>query len=131
NITTDANGDATVTLPDWFEALNQDFRYQLTVIGTFSQAIVARKIKGNRFSIKTSAPEVEVSWQVTGIRHDAYADRHRIPVEEVKPEAERGYYLHPDAFDQPEERGVNWARDPELMQQVRQLREKPAKPNKD
>ncbi len=32
-VTLDSNGAATVTLPDWFEALNQDFRYQLTAIG--------------------------------------------------------------------------------------------------
>ena len=130
-VTTDANGDATITMPDWFEALNQDFRYQLTVIGTFAQAIVARKVKGNRFSIKTNAPNVEVSWQVTGTRHDAYADKHRIPVEEVKPEAERGYYLHPDAFDQPEERGVTAVRDRDLMQQVTQAAQKPRKGTQD
>src|SRR5262249_27177775 len=83
-VTTDAAGDATVTMPDWFEALNQDFRYQLTVIGTFAQAIVSQKMNGNRFAIETNSPNVEVSWQVTGIRHDAYANMHRIPVEEQK-----------------------------------------------
>lgn len=67
NITTDENGEAVVTLPDYFEALNADFRYHLTCIGAFAQAIVADKIKGNRFQIKTSAPNVEVSWQVTGV----------------------------------------------------------------
>jgi hypothetical protein len=123
NITTDGNGEATVILPDWFEALNRDFRYQLTVVGTFAQAIVAEKVKGNRFTIKTNAPNVEVSWQVTGIRKDAYANQHRIPVEEMKPENERGSYLHPDAYGQPEERGVEWARNPELMQQMKETRE--------
>jgi hypothetical protein len=44
NVTTDARGLATVVLPAYFEALNQDFRYQLTVIGRFAQAIVAREI---------------------------------------------------------------------------------------
>ena len=122
NVTTDANGEATVQLPDWFEALNRDFRYQLTVIGTFAQAIVAEKIKGNRFVIKTSAPKVEVSWQVTGIRQDAFANKHRIPVEEAKPERERGYYLHPEAFDRPEERSVNWAQQPAMMQRLQQRR---------
>ena len=38
----DANGNATVMLPDYFEALNGDFRYQLTVIGTLAQAAVAK-----------------------------------------------------------------------------------------
>ena len=122
NVTTDANGEVTVQLPDWFEALNRDFRYQLTVIGTFAQAIVAEKIKGNRFVIKTSAPKVEVSWQVTGIRQDAFANKHRIQVEEAKPERERGYYLHPEAFDRPEERSVNLASHPEMMQRLQQRR---------
>jgi hypothetical protein len=110
NVTTDQNGDAVVELPDWFEALNKGFRYQLTVIGTFAQAIVSEKVKGNHFAIKTTAPNVEVSWQVTGIRRDAYAEKHRIPVEEAKAERERGYYLHPDAFNQPEERNVERVR---------------------
>lgn len=98
NVTTDRRGFALITLPDYFEALNRDFRYQLTVVGQFAQAIVWRKIQQNRFIIKTDKPRVEVSWQVTGIRQDAYAETHRIPVEEVKPASERGVYLHPDAF---------------------------------
>jgi len=48
--------------------------------------------------IKTNKPGVEVSWQVTGIRQDAYANVHRIPVEQEKEEADRGHYLHPDAY---------------------------------
>jgi hypothetical protein len=122
NVVTDGNGEAVVELPAYFEALNRDFRYQLTVIGTFAQAIVADKIKDNRFKIRTSTPGVEVSWQVTGIRRDAWADKNRIPVEVEKPERERGFYLHPEAFNQPEEKGVDWARNPERMQQLKQQR---------
>jgi hypothetical protein len=109
NITTDRHGLATVNLPDYFEALNGDFRYQLTVIGQFAQAIVARKISANRFVIRTSKPNVEVSWQVTGIRHDAYANQYRIPVEEDKPVGEQGYYLHPEVFGQPESKSISAA----------------------
>ena len=122
NVTTDDNGQAIVEMPDYFEALNRDFRYQLTVIGTFAQAIVAEKINGNRFVIRTNAPNVEVSWQVTGVRHDAYANKHRIPVEVAKPDGERGTYLHPDSFDQPADRGVDWARNPEMMRQMNESR---------
>jgi len=122
NVTTDANGDAVVILPAYFDALNKDFRYQLTVIGTFAQAIVAEEVTANRFAIKTSAPNVKVSWQVTGIRHDAFANSNRIQVEEDKADGERGYYLHPDAFGQPEEKSINWARDPEGMLQLRRRR---------
>ncbi len=98
NVTTNARGHAVVRLPAYFEALNRDFRYQLTVMGRFAQAIVARKISGNSFVIKTNRPRVEVSWQVTGVRRDAYANTNRIRVEEEKPERERGLYLHPEAF---------------------------------
>ena len=108
NVVTDADGRATVELPEWFEALNRDFRYQLTVIGEFAQAVVSKKVDGNRFEIRTSRPKVEVSWQVTGIRRDAWAEPNRIQVEEDKPEAERGTYLAPDAWGQPEERGLEW-----------------------
>jgi hypothetical protein len=123
NVTTDANGDAVITLPEWFEALNKDFRYQLTVIGTFAQAIVGSEVKENRFSIKSNAPNVRVSWQVTGIRQDAWANKHRIPTEENKSDKERGFYLHPELFNQPAEKSVEWALHPEAMRQVKQTGE--------
>jgi hypothetical protein len=110
NTTTDASGTATVQLPAWFEALNGDFRYQLTVIGQFAQAIVASKIANHSFIVKTDKPNVEVSWQVTGVRQDAYAKAHPLVVEEEKPAAERGYYLHPEVFGQPESKGISYAR---------------------
>jgi trimeric autotransporter adhesin len=72
NIATDAQGEATVRLPEWFEALNTDFRYQLTVIGQFAQAIVAREIQDHQFQIRTNVGNVKVSWQVTGARRDAF-----------------------------------------------------------
>lgn len=106
NITTDKHGLATIVLPDYFEALNRDFRYQLTVIGQFAQAIVKQEIQNNRFTIRTSRPQVKVSWQVTGIRHDAYADAYRIPVEEEKPTQEQGHYLHPELFGGSGERAI-------------------------
>jgi hypothetical protein len=108
NVTTDRAGYATVVLPDWFEALNRDFRYQLTTIGSFSRAMIAEEIQGNRFVIRTEEPGVRVSWQVTGIRQDAWANEHRIVVEEDKKGEDRGLYLHPSAFGQPRERGVDY-----------------------
>jgi hypothetical protein len=102
NIITDEQGYATVELPDWFEALNRDFRYQLTVLDEsedgFVLAKVYRKISQNQFIIKTSVPGVEVSWQVTGIRKDAWAEQNRIQVEAPKEPENRGRYLHPEVF---------------------------------
>lgn len=129
NVITDAQGDAVVPLPEWFETLNRDFRYQLTVIGQFAQAIVASEIADGRFSVKTDKPDVKVSWQVTGIRQDAWANAHRIPVEQEKPEVERGSYLHPELYGAPEEKGVLWARDPKAMRQWKEARTKAAASN--
>jgi trimeric autotransporter adhesin len=112
NVVTNQRGLATVTLPDYFESLNRDFRYQLTVIGQFAQAIVAREVSGNRFTIKTNKPGVKVSWQVTGIRHDAYADANRIKVEVEKPPQEHGRYLHPELFGAPAEQAIGYLAPP-------------------
>jgi hypothetical protein len=106
NVTTDAQGIAVVQMPDWFEALNRDFRYQLTVMGQFAQAIVAGKMAGHQFTIKTDKPSVEVSWQVTGVRHDAWADAHRIPVEQLKTGQERGRFVHPELFGASPEKSI-------------------------
>ena len=102
----DNKGEAVVSMPEYFTALNQDFRYQLTAIGKAAPNLhVARKIADNRFKIAGGKPGMEVSWQVTGIRHDAYAKDHRITVEEDKGK-ERGYYIYPAGFNEPPEKSV-------------------------
>jgi hypothetical protein len=106
NITTDRHGLATVILPEYFGAINRDFRYQLTVIGQFAQAIVKQEIENNRFTIRTNKPSVKVSWQVTGVRQDAYAEANRIQVEEDKSASERGHYLHPELFGATEKEAI-------------------------
>jgi hypothetical protein len=106
NVSTDADGNATVELPGYFEALNRDFRYQLTAIGEFAQAIVAEEVTDNRFRIKTDRPNVRVSWQITGIRQDAWANAHRIEVDVEKSEGERGKYLAPTEHGQPATAGI-------------------------
>jgi len=126
NVTTNANGEALVTLPQWFETLNRDFRYQLTAIGQFAQVIVASEISNHQFIIKTDKPNVKVSWQVTGIRQDPWANAHRIPVEELKSSKERGSYLHPELYGAPQEKGVLWARDPKAMKRWKEARTNPA-----
>ena len=123
NLITDAQGYATVQLPEWFEALNTDFRYQLTVIGQFAQAIVARKIENHQFQIRTSAPNVELSWQVTGVRQDAYAKAHPLVVEEEKEARLKGFYIHPELYGAPPEKQIEWARHPQMMKKMQQVRQ--------
>jgi len=91
NVMTDTTGRAVVRLPDYVDALNTDFRYQLTVLGGFAQ-----KVHDGRFVIRTSEPGIEVSWQVTGVRADAYAQRHPFIAERAKKGAMLGRLLRPD-----------------------------------
>lgn len=87
-VTLSRHGDAVVTLPAWFQALNRDFRYQLTCIGGFAPVYISSEVSGNEFKIAGGKAGMKISWQVTGIRKDAFANEHRIPVEEDKPAEE-------------------------------------------
>lgn len=107
NVTTGANGSAVVELPAYFEAENIDFKYQLTVIGQFAQAIVAEEISNNKFIVKTDKPNVKVSWQITGVRNDRFAQRNRVVAEVEKAPEERGFYLNPEVYDMPESRAIS------------------------
>jgi hypothetical protein len=126
-VTTDAKGEATVTLPDWFGTLNKDFRYQLTAIGQFAQAIVSKEISNNRFSIQTDKPNVKISWQVTGIRKDAYADANRIPVEVEKTGKEKGKYLQPEAHGAPVSLGMHYEENQKNTAELKQMQDQQVK----
>jgi len=86
NIKTDEHGLNTVQLPGYFNALNRDYRYQLTIVGkTFAKALIWEEVNDkNEFVIKTDEPGIDVSWQVTGVRDDAYARDNMIKVEPDK-----------------------------------------------
>ena len=103
NVALGPDGKATVTMPEWFEALNRDFRYQLTPIGAPAPDLyVAKEIAENRFEIAGGPPGLRVSWMVTGVRQDAWANANRVRVEQEKSLAERGTYIHPELFGKPE-----------------------------
>lgn len=106
NTTTDANGSAWVTLPEYVEDINKDFRYQLTVIGDFAQAIVGKKIVGNRFQIKTSKPNIEVSWRVEGERNDRFVETYGASDVVEKPANWKGKYINPELYDVDKNRGI-------------------------
>ncbi len=120
NVVTDELGLATVTMPDWFQAENTDFRYQLTIVDErFAQAVVSKRMENNQFTIHTNATNVQVSWQITAVRQDAYAKAHPVVVEQEKPASERGFYQNPELFGQPKEKQTEWARRPKAMQQMK------------
>jgi hypothetical protein len=131
NVTTDPSGEAAVELPEWFETLNRDFRYQLTVLGQFAQAIVAGKVANHQFVIRTDKPNVEVSWQVTGIRQDAFANAHRIPVESEKAPIDRGHYLYPALVGAPETARIGYMAPAPGSEQVVHVRPTPQRRGND
>jgi len=127
NVVLDENGEATVQFPDWFEALNRDFRYQLTAVGAAAPNLhIAQTIQDHKLRITGGSAGLQVSWQVTAVRQDLWERVHPMVVEVVKPARERGYYSNPELFGAPAERGLDWARYPQLMQRVREARAKAA-----
>jgi hypothetical protein len=106
-VTLNSNGEGTIQMPEWFGTLNIDFRYQLTAIGAPGPNLyISQELENNEFRIAGGTPGMKVSWQVTGIRNDIYAQKNRIKVEEEKIGEERGKYLHPDLYGFTEEMRV-------------------------
>jgi len=101
-------GQAWVELPAYFEALNRDFRYQLTCVGGYAPVYIAEEISENRFKIAGGAAGLKVSWLITGVRKDAWAETNRVVVEADKPVEQYGRYLHPEAFGLPAEMAVEY-----------------------
>lgn len=104
----DETGVAWVELPQWFEALNRDYRYQLTAIGAPAPGLhITEEISDNRFQVAGGEPGMKVSWQVTGIRKDKWAEANPLRVEQEKPAGERGRYQHPELHGEPKEKSLN------------------------
>jgi hypothetical protein len=103
----DEDGSAWVYLPEWFEALNRDFRYQLTAVGGPAPRLhVAEEIAERRFKIAGGEAGMKVCWQVTGSRKDPWAAANPFEVEQEKREEERGRYLEPGLYNAPEEQRI-------------------------
>jgi hypothetical protein len=109
NVSLDEAGEAWVELPAYFNALNREFRYQLTSMGKPQPELyILTEVQGNRFQIAGGRSGGRVSWQVTGIRQDAYARQNPVIVEEDKPAEEVVTYLNPEAFGVPAELGAGY-----------------------
>lgn len=96
-----ANGEATVTLPNYFEAVNTNFSYNLTAIGTAAPNVYVKKeVSNNTFVITGGQPNQKISWQVTAERNDKYMAAHpEAKLDEVaKPAHLVGKYVHPEVY---------------------------------
>jgi hypothetical protein len=119
-VVADASGEAVAELPDWFEALNHEFRYQLTPVGSAAPELhVKQEIQKNRFKIAGANPGMKICWQVTGIRRDPWAMANRIVAEEDKNAKERGHYLHPHLYGAAPEKSIEKVRHPGLQNFVK------------
>ncbi|MCK9248359.1 MAG: collagen-like protein [Solirubrobacteraceae bacterium] len=108
NVTTGADGRATVALPAYATTLAGDWRYQLTPIGRLGQAIVEREVDDEgRFVVRTEHGDTKVSWSVTGVRHDPQARRDAIEPVATKAGSDAGTYLDPSLYDAPTSRATS------------------------
>ena len=107
----DANGEAVVQLPSYFDAVNIEPSYQLTAIGTATQPYVLEEEANNQFKV-AGAPNTKVSWTVYAKRNDPTiqyysAKGKNYDQEEVmKPAKMKGKYYTPAAYNMPESMGI-------------------------
>jgi len=112
-----------VQLPEWF--WGSQHRLSLSTdryIGEFAQAVVGQKINNHQFTFEPAHPNVEVSWQVTGLEPDAYAEAQPLIVEQEKEAKLRGFYICPELCGPPQEKQIECTRHPELMKQIKEPR---------
>ena len=109
----DHNGEAIVLLPDYFEALNKDYHYQLTCVGGYAQVYVAEEIENNRFKIAGGHEGLKVSWQVSAVRNDPWAHDHPYEAEQEKNNYQKGKYWYPEGYGQAKEMGIDHSRSQE------------------
>ncbi len=98
NIEIDANGEAVIELPSYYDAINTNPSYHLTPIGGFAQLYVKEEIKDGKFVIAGGTPGLKVSWAVYSERNDAYLQTYpeQREVEVEKREGQKGKYLMPE-----------------------------------
>jgi len=108
NVVLDESGEATIELPDWFQAANKDFRYQLTCVGGYAPVYVAQEISDGSFEIAGGKAGLKVSWQIQALRDDPYARAHPLTVEKAKRPNQQGKYMHPEAYGLSEEMGIDY-----------------------
>jgi hypothetical protein len=121
NVLLDSNGLAVVTVPDWFEALNKNYSYQLTCVGGFAPVYIARELQNHQFLIAGGRSGMKVCWQIMGERQDAFARAHPLQVEQEKPVGERGRYLHPREYGLPDSLGIHRAQNLDPITQAQTL----------
>lgn len=104
----DANGEAVVELPTYFDAINRNVSYQLTPIGDYAPLFIKQKVQNGKFVIGGGKAGMEVSWTVHAERNDAYYQQYpeKRAVELEKRPDQKGTYLMPQLYGQPAEKAM-------------------------
>ncbi len=83
--TLDSSGDVTIQLPDYFDALNDNVKYQFEALDQPMPDLYIKTLEhDNQFSIAGGVPGGQISWQITGVRHDPYILDYPVQVEVEK-----------------------------------------------
>ncbi len=108
NAVFDANGEAIIELPDYYDAINKNPSYNLTPVGGYAQLYIKEEISEGKFVIGGGTAGLKVSWTIYAERNDAYLQQHpeKRAVEVDKREGQKGRYFMPELYDQPAEKAI-------------------------
>ncbi len=110
-VTLDANGNATIEMPDYFEAINTNYSYNLTAIGSSAPGLfIKEEISNGKFTVSGGNPNMKVSWTVYAQRNDEYTKQYpnSTKVEIEKRDGNKGKYLIPELYNQPREKSISY-----------------------
>lgn len=131
NVILDANGESTVEMPSYFDAININFSYNLTAIGVPSNLYIKKEISNRIFEIAGGKPGQKVSWVVYADRNDPYVQQNpdKIKVEVEKTGSWDGKYLKPELFGKSPEMGIfkDYERNPVENSDIKQPGQKETK----
>lgn len=102
------NGEAIITLPEYYDDINKNPSYNLTPVGGFAQLYVKEEISGGTFIIGGGTVGQKVSWTIYAERNDRYLQEYpaQRDVELEKREGQKGTYLMPQLYGQPTEKAM-------------------------
>ncbi|MDQ3051870.1 MAG: hypothetical protein M3Q95_13355 [Bacteroidota bacterium] len=109
NVVLNSAGEAIVTLPDYFESINNtNYSYHITPIGAPAQLYVKQEIANKEFVIAGGTNGMKVSWIVYAERNDPYLQQNPDEREVIvnKTGTEAGKYVSPVLYGQPKESGL-------------------------
>ena len=108
NVVMDANGEAIVELPSYYDAINTNPSYHLTPIGGYAQLYIKEELNDGKFIIAGGTDGLKVSWTVYSERNDAYLQTYpdQRATELEKREGQKGKYVMPALYGAPESQGL-------------------------